>query len=178
MSIFLLAASSRKESINKKLIQLCEKILINKKVKCDRADFQEFDMPLYDGDLEESSGIPQGAQAFIARLQANQAMILASPEYNFSTPGTLKNLIDWVSRARPMPWSKRKIMLISASPALVGGNRGLWHTRVPLEACGAFVYPDMFSLASAYDAFDTQGQLKDQGLQQRLEGLLESFAAW
>lgn len=175
MKIMLMAASLRKDSVNKKLIHLVDNLLKQQGIACDLADMAEFDMPLYDGDLQDREGIPAGAKQFIARMHAADGLIIASPEYNFSIPGTLKNLIDWVSRAQPMPWTKQNIALMSASPSLVGGNRGLWHTRVPLEACGANVYSDMFSLSSAYSAFNENGQFVDAKLQERLNNTLVGF---
>ena len=74
-----------------------------------------------------------------------------------------------------MPWNNQAILLLSASPSLVGGNRSLWATRVPLECCGALVYPDMFSLSTAHEAFDQEGQFKTEALQKRLSGTLTNF---
>src|SRR5262249_4736980 len=76
--------------------------------------------------------------------------------------------IDWVSRARPMPWRGRSMYLCSASPGPVGGIRGLWQTRIPLEGCGALVFPDMFALAHAMRAFDAEGHLADASQMKRL----------
>lgn len=173
--IFILAASLRRESSNVKLGSLAEKLLKKEGINVNFPTFREFDMPLYDGDLNSKVGMVEGGQKFITTLNQHDGLIIVSPEYNFSTPGPLKNLIDWVSRADPMPWAGQSILLMSASPSLVGGNRGLWHTRVPLETCGAFVYPDMFSLASAYTAFNKDGDLKDSSLQERLQKLLQQF---
>src|SRR5262249_28990380 len=85
------------------------------------------------------------------------------------------NAIDWVSRAKPQPFNGKQGLLLSASPASAGGNRGLWALRVPLEHLGARVYPDMFSLAQAHQAFDPDGQLANAELQQRLERTIECF---
>lgn len=177
MRVLLFAASLRKESVNKKLANLC-KTLINTKCEVDHAEFHEFNVPLYDGDIEATQGIPDGAKHLIQRMQQTDGIIISSPEYNYSMPGTLKNLIDWVSRENPMPWRGKKIFLMSASPALAGGNRGLWNTRIPLEACGAFVYPEMFSLSNAYNAFTTNGQLQDSNLQNRLKDNLQQFLVY
>lgn len=87
------------------------------------------------------------------RLEANDAFVIVSPEYNSSMPGVLKNAIDWTSRHKPQPFNGRHALLLSASPSIVGGNRGLWALRIPLEHLGARVYPDMFSLAQAHEAF-------------------------
>ncbi|MDF2867448.1 MAG: NADPH-dependent reductase [Gammaproteobacteria bacterium] len=175
MKFMLMAASLRKDSVNKKLIKLSAKLLAQQNCAIDLTDFAEFNLPLYNGDIQTQQGIPEVAHVFVQRMQVAQGLIIASPEYNFSTPGVLKNLIDWVSRITPMPWSNQKIYLMSASPSLIGGNRGLWHTRVPLEACGGIVYPNMFSLASAYEAFTETGELKDAKLQERLSNDLAAF---
>jgi len=167
--ILLMAASTRKESYNKKLINLITTFAGQQKIELHELDFSDFSLPLYDGDLEEKSGLPIAATMFITQIKNSDGLILSSPEYNFSTPGTIKNLIDWVSREKPMPWSKYPIMLCSASPSSVGGNRGLLHTSVVLQSCcSAYVFPPMFSLANAHEAFTDDGSLKDKALEQRL----------
>ena len=169
-----MAASLRKDSVNKKLTDLCQKIL-SADHRIDYANMTEFDVPLYNMDIQNSSGIPATVNDFVKRITQAQKIIISSPEYNFSMSGVLKNLIDWVSRVQPMPWKGVEILLMSASPSMVGGNRGLWNTRIPLEACGSFVYPEMFSLADAYKAFDQDGSLADKKLQSRLGQLLNDF---
>ena len=66
----------------------------------------------------------------------------------------------------------------SASPGLIGGNRGLWALRVPLESMGALVHPNMFSLAQAAAAFTDDGDLKDAALATRLDELVRAFAGY
>lgn len=178
MKFLMFAASLRQDSCNKKLINLAAQLMHAQKNKVDLANFSEFDAPLYNADVQNNQGFPAGIKHFVERMQKADALVISSPEYNFSMPGTLKNLIDWVSRISPMPWSKYPILLMSASPALVGGNRGLWSTRIPLECCGAHVHPDMFSLASAYDAFADDGQLKNTPLQTRLQENMEAFSCY
>lgn len=175
MKILLLPASLRKESCNKKLISVVDKILQTNGHTTDVIHFSEFELPLYSADTQDNQGFPPSMLKFIDRLNAADGFIISSPEYNFSTPAILKNLIDWVSRATPQPWKNKHILLLSASPSLVGGNRGLWHTRVPLECCGAFVYPDMFSLANAYQAFGEENNLKDPVSQERLSKTIDAF---
>ncbi len=177
MRILMCAAALRQESSNKKLIKVAATLAKNAQHDVDVASFSDFMLPIYDGDVEEKQGIPEVAKQFAIRMQQAQALIIASPEYNHSIPGTLKNLIDWVSRISPMPWRNQYILLLSASPSVVGGNRGLWATRIPLEYCGSFVYPDMFSLANSYQAFDQNNQLSDAKTHARLEQLLMSFIA-
>lgn len=146
-----------------------------RQVDVDFAAFSEFDVPGYDGDAEGAAGIPAGAQAFRDRLAAADAFIIATPEYNASMPGVLKNLIDWTSRFRPQPFDGKHGLLLSASPSMAGGNRGLWALRVPFEHMGARIFPDMFSLAMAHKAFTEQGALTDSGLQGRLDKTVEAF---
>jgi chromate reductase, NAD(P)H dehydrogenase (quinone) len=141
----------------------------------DLASMEEFDCPSYDGDVEKGSGIPAGAQELRRRLDASDAFIICSPEYNASLPGVLKNAVDWVSRFRPQPWTRKHGLLMSASPSMVGGNRGLWALRVPFEHLGADIYPDMFSLARAHEAFGDDGKLADAKLQERFESTVECF---
>lgn len=176
MRIFMFAAALRAESTNKKLINIAADLAKKSNYEVDLASFSEFMLPLYDGDIEKNQGVPQIAKDFVTRMQQSNALVISSPEYNHSTPGTLKNLIDWVSRISPMPWKGQYILLLSASPAMVGGNRGLWATRIPLECCGSFVYPDMFSVSNAYSAFNENNQLIDEKLTQRLDVLIKDFA--
>lgn len=171
----MLAASLRKESFNQKLIQIAAQIAKDKNVTVDLAQFSEFNLPMLNQDDVDTKGVHENAEKFISRMFAADALVIASPEYNFSTPGTLKNLIDWVSRKKPMPWDGRKILLMSASPALAGGNRGLWATRVPLECCGAMVFPKMFSLPQAHEAFTPEGKFKDPKNNERVATNLDQF---
>jgi NAD(P)H-dependent FMN reductase len=134
----------------------------------------DFDVPSYDGDAEHTDGIPAGAQEFQRRLLQSDAFIIASPEYNASMPGILKNLIDWTSRFRPQPFDGRHGLLLSASPSLAGGNKGLWSLRMPLEHLGSRIFPDMFSLVMAHKAF-ADDALADTALHARFEKSLQSF---
>jgi NAD(P)H-dependent FMN reductase len=108
-------------------------------------------------------------------MEATDAFILASPEYNGSMAGLVKNAVDWVSRFRPQPFHGRHALLVSASPSMVGGNRGLWSLRVPLEHLGAHVFADMFSLAQGHESFDEEDQLTHMSLRDRLDMTLMSF---
>jgi chromate reductase, NAD(P)H dehydrogenase (quinone) len=175
MKVLAFAASLRKGSHNKRLVSVVAGILRDAGTEVDVADFRDFDMPLYDGDLQTASGLPPGALALQRRIEAASALVIANPEYNYSIAGPLKNAIDWVSRARPMPWCGRSIYLVSAAPSPIGGIRGLWQTRIPLEGCGALVFPDMFALAHADRAFAADGSLADRELAERLHKQVIGF---
>jgi NAD(P)H-dependent FMN reductase len=136
---------------------------------------RDFDTPSFDADSEQEAGLPAAAEAFRERLAATDAFVIASPEYNSSMPGVLKNLIDWVSRYRPQPFNEKYGLLMSASPSMVGGNRGLWALRIPLEHLGSRLYPDMFSLAQAHRVLDDSGRISDETLQQRFDTNIANF---
>ena len=110
-----------------------------------------------------------------SRLESADAFVIASPEYNASMPGVMKNAIDWVSRARPQPFNQRHGLLMSASPSMIGGNRGLRALRIPLQHLGARIYPDMFSLAQAHTAITDDGTLADERLQRRFDDTIAGF---
>jgi NAD(P)H-dependent FMN reductase len=174
LKLLVFAASLRTGSLNHELASLAARIATGHGAVVDLARMQEFDVPFYDGDLEATEGIPAGARALHDRLIASDAFIVASPEYNASMPGSLKNLIDWTSRFRPQPFDGRHGLLMSASPSLVGGNRGLWALRIPFEHLGSRIYPDMFSLSMAHKAF-ANGDIADAGLRARFDKTIESF---
>jgi chromate reductase len=175
VSVLVFAASLREDSINSKLARVAARALELQGATIDYASMREFDTPSYDQDVEDGDGIPAGAAELRGRLEAADAFVIASPEYNASMPGVLKNSIDWASRFRPQPFNGRHCMLLSASPSMVGGNRGLWSLRVPLEHLGARVYPDMFSLAQAHAQLTDDGELASQEVHERLVTTLDSF---
>ncbi|MBW8702399.1 Chromate reductase [Streptomyces sp. MBT84] len=175
LRVLVFGGALRADSANARLAALVARLISDTGAAVDLASMRDFDMPLYDGDMEAAEGLPPGALALRDRLERSDAFVIASPEYNASVPGVLKNAIDWVSRVRPQPFKTKHAMLVSASPSLVGGNRGLWALRVPLEHLGTRVYPDMFSVADSYQAFAEDGALADSGLQQRLTETVAGF---
>ena len=171
----VMGASLGSKSLNNRLAALAARVAEEKGAIVDRASMEEFECPYYDSDLEAESGPPAGARAFCDRLKRADAWLVASPEYNASMPGTIKNMIDWVSRFRPQPFNGKQALLLSASPSMAGGNRGLWALRIPLEHLGMRVYPDMFSLAQAHQAFDDHGDLASVPLQRRFDTTIACF---
>jgi len=173
--VLVLSASLRRSSLNARLADLTGRCIEanggSVAVKC----MDDFEMPYYDQDVQDQEGFPAGADALRAALEANDAFVIAAPEYNASMPGSLKNAIDWLSRFHPQPFIERQSLLLSASPSMGGGNRGLWSLRVPLEHLGSRVYPDMFSLAQAHQAFDDDGSLHDRELHARLDQTIIAF---
>jgi chromate reductase len=174
VSFLVFSASLRGGSLNTTLAKLAAGAIEKHGGTVDLAAMSAFDSPSYSQDAQ-AQGFPPGATELRRRLDANDAFVIASPEYNGSMPGSLKNLIDWVSRFRPQPFNGKHALLLSASPSMAGGNRGLWALRVPLEHLGSRVYPDMFSLAQAHKAFDPQGKLASPQLADRLDQTIAGF---
>jgi len=168
-------ASLRRESLNSKLAGLAAAAIATNGGDVDVASMRDFDAPSYDQDVQNEQGFPPGAEEFRRRLEACHGFVVASPEYNASMPGVLKNAIDWVSRFHPQPFNERHGLLMSASPSMSGGNRGLWALRVPFEHLGTRLYPDMFSLAQAHKAFTPDGRIAVGELQQRFDTNIINF---
>ena len=175
LRILVFSASMRAGSLNSRLAKLTALAIEKNGGKADLASVKEFDCPSYNQDLEPDGSHPAGAEEFRKRILANDAFIIASPEYNGSMPGNIKNSIDWVSRYRPQPFNEHHALLMSASPSMAGGNRGLWSLRIPLEHLGARVYPDMFSLAMAHQAFTPEGTIINTALAKRFEDNIINF---
>lgn len=169
------SGSLRRDSYNSRLAGLAAAVVEANGGATDVASMADFDSPSYDQDVELTDGFPLGAEEFRRRLEACQAFVVSSPEYNNSVPGVLKNVIDWVSRYSPQPFNERHGLLMSASPSMVGGNRGLWALRIPLEHLGTRLYPDMFSLGQAQHAFGANGRIADSQLAERFEMNIMNF---
>ena len=173
--LLVFSASLRNGSLNTRLALLAAAAIEANGAEADVASMRDFDAPSYNADVQDSAGFPPGADRFRARLTACDGFVVCAPEYNASMPGALKNAIDWVSRYQPQPFNELHGLLMSASPSMGGGNRGLWSLRIPFEHLGARLYPDMFSLAQAHRGFDDQGQLADPQLRNRFEVNITNF---
>ena len=172
--LLVFSASLRNNSLNENLIKTAIPVIEKNGGIVEYARMSEFNCPSYNQDMESNGYFPDGANTLHQRLQASDAFIVSSPEYNGSMPGLLKNTIDWVSRFRPQPFNQLHALLMSASPSMAGGNRGLWSLRIPLEHLGARVYPDMFSLAMAHQAF-SNGTIRDTTLAKQFENNIIDF---
>ncbi len=175
MHILFTAGALRTDSFNKKHAKEALRLAIELGHTGEFVDLRDHSMPVYDGDIEAASGVPKETQALAAKIARADALVISTPEYNGGIPGVLKNVLDWLSRLKPMPLADKHLLLLAASPGAMGGLRSLWHTRVPFEAVGVHVYPTMSGLSQAGDAFDDQGKLKDEKKIKALKELLEKF---
>ena len=173
--ILLFAGSLRAESLNKKLLGVVNNYLNEKQIKHTLIDLIDFTMPLYNQDIEKTTGIPLSVDAIAAYIKDADALIIASPEYNGSISSPLKNTIDWLSRCKPMPLADKHLLLLSTSPGKFGGVRGAWHTRVPFEMLGVHVFPDMFSLEEGDKQFNDMIAFIDVSVNERLKKIVNKF---
>lgn len=184
--ILVFAGSGRKDSLNKRLAQLCAERIDALGGTATFIDLADFPLPLYDGDLEAESGLPDNALALRERLSEHHGLLIASPEYNgFITP-LLKNTIDWLTRPHEGQsglalFEGKYAAVVSASPGGLGGQRSLGLIRQLLSHIGVTVLPDQLAVGNAGDAFsdgrltDAKQQAKLDGVCQRLVGTLEKL---
>ena len=165
--ILAFAGSLRKDSYNKKLVKIAAEGARATGAEVTLIDLKEFSLPVYDGDLEAAEGLPVNAKKLKQLFLQHQGLLIASPEYNSSIPGGLKNMIDWVSRVEtkdeaPLACFDKKIAaILSASPGGLGGLRGLVPLRMLLENIRVMVLPNQIAVSKAHEAFDATGALKD-----------------
>ena len=136
------------------------------------------DIPLYNADVQEQ-GFPGAVMALAEQIRAADAVLIASPEYNYSTSGVLKNTIDWLSRVPQQPWAGKPVAMIGASMSLLGAARAQYHLRQMFVFLDALPVnkPEVF-IAQAQNRFDAEGRLTDELTRGFIRQLLVSLAAW
>ncbi len=178
MKFAIMPGSLRRDSWNKKLGHVVEKMLLEQKHEVTYLDLKSYPMPVYDGDIEAGEGIPETVKALDKAIQSADALIVVTPEYNGSIPGILKNTVDWLSRLKPHCFTDRQVLLLAASPGPLGGVRSLWHTRQPFAVLEAHVYPVVYGLSKANEAFKPEGDLVDPKVEERVRSLVKKFAGY
>ncbi len=133
----------------------------------------DLNLPLYDGDLEDKSGIPAVVQVLADQIAAADAVLIATPEYNQSFSGVLKNALDWVGRTKGAPWRDKPVAIISAAAGRAGGARAQYALRLAMTPFRPRLLtgPEVM-LAGASGEFDEAGQLKGAFYQKALADLM------
>jgi chromate reductase len=175
ITILGFAGSLRKESYNKALLRAAME-LIPKNAKLEVFDLGG--IPLFDQDLENR--MPERVKEFKAKIKAADAILIATPEYNYSIPGVLKNAIDWASRPYgDNSFEGKPVAIMSASIGLLGGARAQYHLRQ------SFVFLDMHPInrpevivTLAPQKIDEKGNLTDEETRKRIKQLLENLVDW
>jgi NAD(P)H-dependent FMN reductase len=165
--ILAFAGSLRKDSFNKKLVAIAAQGARDAGASVTLLDLKEYPLPVYDGDDETASGIPENGHKLKKLFMEHDGLLISSPEYNSGYPGGLKNMIDWVSRVvpggKPLAEFEGKFAIImNATPGMGGGARMLPTLRVLLSNLRITVLADQFGLTKANEAFTPEGDLKDE----------------
>ncbi|MGE5494500.1 MAG: NADPH-dependent FMN reductase [Burkholderiales bacterium] len=132
-------------------------------------------IPLLNED-EEAKGVPAAAEEFRRSVKEADALLISTPEYNYSIPPALKNALDWASRGDDAPVHGKPIAIMSASPGVLGGSRVQYHLRQMCVALDAKVLnkPEVF-IGRAHKKFDDNGNLKDESTRRAIAELLSAL---
>jgi chromate reductase, NAD(P)H dehydrogenase (quinone) len=174
-SVLGISGSLRKKSYNLSALQAAgEEMPQGSTLRI--ADFRE--IPLYDQDIE-SQGIPDAVQQLAQEIRSADALLIASPEYNFSISGVLKNAIDWMSRVPDQPFKNKPVALMSASLGPVGGARHQYEVRKILGCLEALVMPrpEVF-INLCQSKFDADGRLVDAAARKAVADQMQAFGRW
>jgi len=182
--VLVMAGSSRQGAYSGKLARVAGAGLRARGALVDMLDLRSLALPLYDGDIEASQGVPVGARTLRDALLGHDALLFVTPEYNgFPTPLFL-NAFDWLSRLPAegdapsglATTASRPAALLSSSPGPLGGLRAMNFARQFLSMnLAMLVVPQQFALNRAGEAFDEEGGLKDPKAQHSVEGVLQSL---
>jgi len=186
LRLLVVAGSARKGSLNVQLAQAAAGLARQAGAEVSTLDLRSLALPVYDGDVEATSGVPAGALVLQEALRTHDALLLVTPEYNgFPTPLFI-NAWDWLSRIQPQSepvrlsglatTANKPVALLSASPGPLGGLRALNYVRQYLQmAFSMIVVPQQLALGKANEAFDEAGALKDPKTAQSVAQVVQAL---
>ena len=170
-----IAVSLRQGSYNKALLRSAAD-LVPDDMQLEISDLEG--IPPFNQDIEQN--MPDKVKEFKTKIREADGILIATPEYNFSVPGVLKNAIDWASRPYgDNPFDGKPVAIMSASPGMLGGANAQFHLR---QTCVFLnMYPinkPLVIVTFAQDKFDADGKLVDDNTKKFLRQLLENLANW
>ena len=178
--ILVFSGSIRGASTNKKLAGCAFKVLSQMDCEPTLISLADYELPLYDGDLEAQKGVPDNAAKLARLMHEHHGLVIASPEYNGSVTPLLKNTIDWVSRVSSdedgpvVPYKGKIGMLISTSPGQMGGVNSVTHLAQVLSRIGVLVVSERVTVGNSGEAFDAMENLTNARSQSLLEAACQS----
>ncbi|MEM6811244.1 MAG: NAD(P)H-dependent oxidoreductase [Pseudomonadota bacterium] len=182
MSVKLLffAGSARKDSVTKKLAKAASEMAASEGAEVTYIDLADFDMPIFNEDLEAEHGAPENAKKLKKLFMDHHGFVIANPEYNSMLTPLLKNALDWVSRkhedeAGLAGYKGKTCALFGASPGALGGLRCLTSLRPMLSSIGVHVIPNQLAVGHAYDKFDENGNVTDEAEKERIQGVVKDL---
>jgi chromate reductase len=175
LRVLALSGSLRKSSYNSALLRAAQQ-LAPAGVTVDLFDLRP--IPMYDDDLR-TGGWPEPVAQLRSAIAAADALLIGTPEYNYSLPAVLKNALDWASRAPDAPLTGKPAAIMSATMGNLGGIRAQVHLRQVLVGTGTLAVnrPEV-AISRVQERFDAGLGLTDEPTRKLIEGLLVSLAAW
>lgn len=176
IKILTLAGSVRTGSKNRFLARGFADIAATQGAQSRFLDLADYDLPLYNDDLDKAA-IAQIYAPISDAFLDHDVVFIASPEYNSSVTPLLKNTIDWMSQTKNDQFSQPRFVLGAASPGKLSGVRGTGHLRDILVGNGAHVWPRMVLVGSSGAAFDENGQITDDMTHKAIVTLVQNLIA-
>jgi chromate reductase len=175
LDIVGLCGSLRKASFNRAALRLAGE-LMPPTMKLDVVDWRE--VPIFDGDVF-AHGLPAPVAMLRERVRRADGVLIATPEYNFSVPGGLKNVLDWLSRGDDQPWTLKPVAIFSASAGPLGGARMQYDLRKVLLYLNAALLakPEVF-IGAAAGKFDAEGHCHDEATRKIIGVQMAAFEHW
>ena len=170
-----ISGSLRDESLNSALLRAA-RALAPDGMLIELADISQ--VPAYDADVQ-AGGFPQAVTRLARQIHDADAVLFATPEYNYSIPGVLKNAIDWISRMDPQPLDRKAIAIMGATMGTLGTARAQYHLRQVLVFLNGLVMnrPEVF-VSSAHEKIDKDGHVTDDQTRAYLADFLEKVQSW
>lgn len=176
MDLIAISGSLRKDSFNTRLTKLIA-ACASAGVEISVATLHG--IPLYNGDDEAETGIPEAVETLRQRIKASRGIILVTPEYNAGMPGVFKNALDWLTR----PGEELKPTFSGRPTALAGATPGAWGTAfaqagalINLRQLGCHLFPDYLRVSKAGDRFD--GDRADEKLAEQVADWTKGFTTF
>jgi len=168
-----ISGSLRKKSFNTMVIKAAQK-LVRANIVIEHISIA--DIPMYNFDLHEKI-FPEAVEKLCTSIKTSDGVIIVTPEYNYSVPGVLKNVIDFLSKNPLKPFDKKAVGIISASPSLLGGVRAQYHLRQILVAVNAMTMniPEVV-ITQVNTKFDEDGNLTDEKTTAFLKKFIDALA--
>lgn len=178
INVLMICGSLRKGSFNRALMNSLPGLAPSGMTLAEAPPFRDF--PHYDADLQTGAGFPADVTALADAIRAADGVIIISPEYNWTIPGSLKNALDWISRHSNQPFKEKPVAIQSATGGPLGGARMQYHLRMALMFLNASVFgtPEVF-VGLAQTKFDDKTlALKDEPTRKVIAQQLTLFATF
>ncbi len=181
MKILAFSGSTRKQSYNSQLIAVAATLAKNAGAEVTLLNFADYELPLYNQDLETESGLPENCLKLKEIFKAHEGLLISSPEYNSAITPLLLNTFDWISRSSGAQdpglsaFKDKKCSLLSASPGQLGGLRSLVFLKMFLGNIGVTVLPVQFALGNAHEAFNDSGLLINPTVEKKVSSVVNDL---